>query len=301
MEIVQIFKTNPEYKKRGLSFIISVLIHAVFLCLLIHFYSPIRILTFEQEARNVFIAPPDKLYGPSKDEELQDLSDIDELFPGVRSSIESLISEPLSDLEGEKDVSFPQESPSENPVSSELSSEFRLDKVLQSETSSLEEKKINFSLESKKGDLPLEGIEKSLKGKDIDLLKYLSPEYSGEQVSPSRRSGGRSGTRNVRGRISSQQESYDLGPWAESIVNLILNNWLVPSTQKIKEKETVKIAITIQKDGKILSAKIINSSNKESLDLTVLKAIELSSPFPAMPAEFPYETLEISFVFQCHD
>jgi outer membrane biosynthesis protein TonB len=53
----------------------------------------------------------------------------------------------------------------------------------------------------------------------------------------------------------------------------------------------------IRKDGDISSMEILETSSLEILDQAALKALRASLPFPALPADFPADFLEVFFEF----
>lgn len=277
--------------KRGICFLASVFFHAILFFILVHFYPPVRILLFEPEVRNVIIVPPEKLFRPDLAKGLPDVLDTDYFLLRKRLKRDSITSESERPVErgepGEGSVS----NPTESPLNPGLISGFRLDTPLESTQESPGSKKLNFSLTVNEKSIPRKDRGKS--AGEIDLLRYVFPGL------PVRYSG----TRNVpgRGRVSVYTKDYDITPWAEMVVKLILNHWLIPSSQEIKEKELVKVSITVYKDGKIAPVNIISPSQKESVNQAVLEAIRLSSPFPQLPEDFPYEALEIYIVFQANE
>jgi len=71
-------------------------------------------------------------------------------------------------------------------------------------------------------------------------------------------------------------------------------NWSWPVTET--KKKTV-IYFRILHDGSISQIRTKESSKDDSFDLAALRAIEISAPFPPLPAGFPEEYLGIYFEF----
>ncbi len=69
-------------------------------------------------------------------------------------------------------------------------------------------------------------------------------------------------------------------------------NW---STSETKKKTIIYFRIS--KDGSISQIRTKESSKDESFDLAGLRAVEISAPFPPLPAGFPEEYLGVYFEF----
>jgi TonB family protein len=59
----------------------------------------------------------------------------------------------------------------------------------------------------------------------------------------------------------------------------------------------VEITIVIEKNGKISSIKVKQSSNSDTFDQAAVNALRLSSPLPNLPQDFPNKNLEARFMF----
>lgn len=183
----------------------------------------------------------------------------------------------------------------------DLTSTFKLELTPRSKMTLPEDYKLDLSpnFEEKM----LGEMKKSYVSKDLDLSKYRYFYSQSLQPTKTMPSSGRfrTGTIRPQGRASFQSKGYDISPWAEEIVDKIQKNWFISTTQDISEKAVVEISVTIEKNGELSSYKIVNSSLEPLLDQAALKALELSSPFPKLPDDFPYRNLEAYFVFQYHD
>jgi len=85
------------------------------------------------------------------------------------------------------------------------------------------------------------------------------------------------------------------------VVNRIQSNWAIPVQQVALTSDVVGISVIVERNGGLSSVQILNSSRDQSLDQAALEAVKKSSPFPELPADFPYKNLEALFVFQYHD
>jgi TonB family protein len=92
-------------------------------------------------------------------------------------------------------------------------------------------------------------------------------------------------------------ENYDLKPWAKRALLSIQNNWVIPIATEKSVDQPVEIIIVIEKNGKISSIKVKQSSNSDTFDQAAVNALRLSSPLPNLPRDFPDKNLEARFTF----
>jgi len=144
-------------------------------------------------------------------------------------------------------------------------------------------------------------------GGNVDFSKYLRSGIS--SLLPSgpntgkpgggRGGGGVGGTGQAGGgSVAINVRAYDLGPWANVVLNRIQKNWSVSHSGEGEIKGEVWVSALISKSGELLGAEIELSSKVETLDQAALKAVNSSGPFPALPANFPDGSLAMDFVFQ---
>jgi TonB family protein len=113
---------------------------------------------------------------------------------------------------------------------------------------------------------------------------------------------GESGTGEGSGPVGQSQaffniEDYDLSPWAKRVLLRIQKNWLIPMATKEIVDQPVEITIVIEKNGKISSIKVKQSSNSDTFDQAAVDALRISSPLPGLPQDFPNKNLEARFIF----
>ena len=99
----------------------------------------------------------------------------------------------------------------------------------------------------------------------------------------------------VRG--TSAPQRADITEWAQKAVGLILNNWFIPILLPAQESDEFEIALIVQHDGRIASTEVIRTARIPELQQAALKALELSTPLPRLPREFPQKSLELRLVF----
>ena len=74
----------------------------------------------------------------------------------------------------------------------------------------------------------------------------------------------------------------------------IISNW----SQQAEVAGLVIIKMTIQRDGRITDIGVEQSSGYTALDLNARRAIELTRRLPALPSEYPNQTLTVHLTFK---
>lgn len=102
-----------------------------------------------------------------------------------------------------------------------------------------------------------------------------------------------------QGPISFETKWFDWGPYAQSMVSKIRVNWYANMPQLIKTGigGVVTIRFQIERDGRITNLTILKSSGHPPYDFAARKAIELSSPLNALPADFPNPNERVTAMF----
>ncbi|HUR82216.1 MAG TPA: energy transducer TonB, partial [Thermoanaerobaculia bacterium] len=102
-----------------------------------------------------------------------------------------------------------------------------------------------------------------------------------------------------QGPLSFETQWYDWGDYAQSMVSKIRVNWYANMPQIIRTgmKGVVTIRFTIHRDGRISDITIMESSKVPPYDAAARRAIELSSPLKALPADFPNPTERVTCMF----
>jgi TonB family protein len=96
-------------------------------------------------------------------------------------------------------------------------------------------------------------------------------------------------------------KGYDLLPWATSVIDKIQLNWVLPAVPEVPDKARISMIVVIKKTGELDSIEILEGTSVEALDQAALEALRSSLPFPALPADFPGDLLEITFEFLYND
>jgi TonB family protein len=134
-----------------------------------------------------------------------------------------------------------------------------------------------------------------------DFSKYGRGAYGGGGYG---RGGGRGGGGTGGGQrvgISIPLKGYDLLPWASIMVDRIQRFWNLPAVTELPETAKVRLIVVIKKSGELDSIEILEGTTVEVLDRAALEAIRAGLPFPALPADFPGDLLEITFEFVYND
>ncbi len=139
-----------------------------------------------------------------------------------------------------------------------------------------------------------------------DFSKYSRGAYPGGVGGYGPGTGGRgSGSGGGGGRqrvgMSIPIKDYDLLPWATSVIDRLQVNWTLPSVPEVPQAAKISMIVVIKKTGELDSIEILEGTSLELLDRSALEALRASLPFPALPADFPGDLLEITFEFVYND
>ena len=96
-------------------------------------------------------------------------------------------------------------------------------------------------------------------------------------------------------------KGYDLLPWASIVIDRLQLNWNLPAVTELPDQAKISMIVVIKKSGELDSIEILEGTTIEVLDRAALEAIRAGLPFPALPADFPGDLLEIIFEFVYND
>jgi len=113
--------------------------------------------------------------------------------------------------------------------------------------------------------------------------------------------GGGGGGGGQRVGISIPLKGYDLLPWATKVIDRLQINWMLPAVPEVPVGAKIGMIVVIKKTGELDSIEIVEGTSIEALDRAALDALRASLPFPALPADFPGDLLEITFEFVYND
>ena len=130
------------------------------------------------------------------------------------------------------------------------------------------------------------------------IKSVRGPIGGGEGVDSGRATGGELGTAE-QGPISFETQWFDWGPYSQQMVSRIRVNWYANMPQLIRTGigGVVTIRFTIQRDGRVTDITVLKSSGHPPYDFAARKAIELSSPLQALPANFPNANERVTAMF----
>jgi len=101
--------------------------------------------------------------------------------------------------------------------------------------------------------------------------------------------------------LSIPLKGYDLSPWAQKVLEILVKNWSLPAVPMLPEKTAVRIILVIAKNGDLSSLEVVEGTALDVLDQAAVDAIRSSLPLPALPADFPGDFLEAHVEFSYHD
>ena len=101
--------------------------------------------------------------------------------------------------------------------------------------------------------------------------------------------------------VLSDTTGVDLHPYLFGVTRKININWRgsmrADAGSSSSRKSCVTINFSIQKDGKLAEAKLVQSSGNATLERAAQTGITASAPFPALPEEFAGNALTLRFHF----
>jgi protein TonB len=101
------------------------------------------------------------------------------------------------------------------------------------------------------------------------------------------------------GPLSFDTKGYDWGPYAAEMIRKIKRNWEIPKLAHYGLKGRLVVRFFLMKDGRVEGLRLLVSSGVPPFDNASLKAIQNSSPFRAIPPDFPNprEGVTITFLY----
>jgi TonB family protein len=160
--------------------------------------------------------------------------------------------------------------------------------------------KLRLSVPDRRGSSAVSPARTPAPPKDVDWRKYLaSSSVGGRWPGYGGATGGRRVRGDLRGRTTTSPsvKRYNLAPWASRVVEVIQKNWDIPSSRPANADAAVEIVIVLQKNGRVSAMEVVSSSQDPTFDQAARFAVELSSPLPPLPDDFPAASLEIALVF----
>jgi TonB family protein len=292
-----IFGKRPEILNHAVGLLVSLLVHAVVLYLLITHIGAVKIMEFKEQVTPVVIVPPPPLELPGKARNPANLPPVVEGFP------EFLPRRTLPHEATGQPPEFPVlEEPSEavEALEPKFSAGFELDQKPPQRPGVASADRLKLPIQDRqKG--AAEGLGRTAAPpKAVDWRKYLSADAAGGGWPAYT---GPVGGRRIRGALlgrtttSPSVKRYNLAPWASKAVEVIQKNWEIPPTRPANADSAVEIVIVLQKNGQVSSTEVVSSSNDAAFDRSARFAVELSSPLPPLPDDFPAASLEIALLF----
>jgi TonB family protein len=282
----------------GFSLFLSLLIHAGIIYLLITYFVSVRIIEFKDTVTPVIIAPPPPLNLPESARNPANLPEVIEGFPEFLPSrtLPRKPSGPSPPVTSSEEAVAPAAVEAFEP---KFTTGFRLDQPSLQKSGIASGDRLRLPVQDRMIGSGSDLTRPIGPPKDVDWRKYLSVGSGGSRGYLS----GSSGRGRVRGSfrggpsVSADIKKYNLSPWASKVVEIVQKNWDIPPTRPANPEAAVEIAVVIQKNGQVSALEVVASSDDQSFNQAARFAVELSSPFPPLPEDFPPAKLEVSFVF----
>lgn len=101
------------------------------------------------------------------------------------------------------------------------------------------------------------------------------------------------------GPLSFDTKGYDWGPYAAEMIRKIKRNWEIPRLAHYGLKGRLVVRFFLLRDGRVEGLRLLVSSGVPPYDNASLQAIRNSSPFRALPPDFPnpQEGVTITFLY----
>ena len=101
------------------------------------------------------------------------------------------------------------------------------------------------------------------------------------------------------GPLSFDTKGYEWGPYAAEMIRKIKRNWEIPKLAHYGLKGRLVVRFFLMKDGRVEGLRLLVSSGVPPFDNASMKAIQNSSPFRALPPDFPNprEGVTITFLY----
>jgi len=207
--------------------------------------------------------------------------------PGESSQSETLGETPLPERESLRDLTVPKALEQQEP-----SLRYPVDKPKREKQTDTEKKSV------------IQKSEKTSQAKTKSGQSDSGSEAGGSGGSGLRIGvGGGSGSGGIGfgSEYSSQigMSSFPYTWYLQTLHSRISSNWFTSRIQTgLSGEYFTTISFRIYKDGHISEPEILESSNVRSLDLSAIRAVRSSAPFPPLPAEYKEEYLLIRIIFE---
>jgi len=295
-------KTNGRTRLRKfLPLGISVIFHGLLVYGLFHARITIKMLAVQSTVRNIRIAPPltpslPKIVGGAGTTNPGGAPAAGEKAVATAGAGRTPAPAPASSPPAGPPASGPGPGP-QSPAIPSLSSKFQESMTTRARPGKESDLKIALGPPGSKA-----GPSAGPKGPPPDFYSYLpGPVGSGAGGYGAVTGKAGRGTGGQKASISVALKGYNLTPWAQKALEIVLKNWNLPWVGRLPDKAFVKIIVVIKKNGEIASLELVEGTALDSLDEAALNAVRASLPFPALPDDFPADLLEASIEFNYHD
>jgi TonB family protein len=297
-------KNGRSARQRYMAWGVSLVLHGLLVYGLAHARFTIKILNLGTRVQNVRIAPPVRLSvprivgapfrgGTSPEATPEEMASPGR-GPGGRRGLGSAPPSPPLTASA---AGPPPNVPAQGPVIPSLAAKFRDSLASRYRTGEGSELMIALAPPGTKAAAGTPG-----KGSAPDFYQFItgSPglEEGGLGGGSAKGWGGAGGQ---RAGISIPLKGYNLAPWAQKVLELIVKNWELPWASGLSERTQVRVIVVVRKNGELASIELVEGTARDVLDEAALRAVRESLPFPALPDDFPGDFLEASIEFTYHD
>jgi TonB family protein len=297
-------KIGRSPRDRAISILVTVLVHAVLGFLIYSGRFTVKILPFQkEEVRTVLIVPPlkvtiPKVVGGRGLSEVPGVQPEGSGGPAAGKKVEEAPPEQAAGPAGEPGQPGRGTAAPVGSVIPSLSSKFQQSLVIHGKSD------LTIPLAPPGTPAGPPGISG---GAPLPDFSRLNRGAYGGGVGGYGRGGGRGGGTGsgTGGRqrvgMSIPLKGYDLLPWASVVIDRLQLNWVLPAVPEVPDPARISMIVVIKKSGALDSIEILEGTTVEVLDRAALEALRAALPFPALPADFPGDFLEITFEFVYND
>lgn len=310
---MNISEKTSDYIRKATIFLAVLILHVVGFDFILHYKFTYKIYRFKDKAVAAFIISKEKIVAPRMDN-----------MSAGRPGGETLSAKPTAggspSGSGRAGPERPPTSPPEMPGPQtgrpqgpggpaqgtlEVRGELKESRILSSEFRLTIPPKSDLVLSKAKGNLEDSYLprDKYRARTDIDFSPYLFPAGPASSAAGGGSGSGRAGRTGAKayiggGTAPANIRRVDLSSWANAVLIRIQKNWSIAAAGDFAWKGEVGITVMIGKNGNLTLIEVIASSKVDALDRAALRALELSAPFPSLPADFPDSSLEVYLIFQ---
>jgi TonB family protein len=133
--------------------------------------------------------------------------------------------------------------------------------------------------------------------KETETSKPKKTEDTKPKTSPAKSTAGSSKTASTSN-VRVDDKDFRFGYYLEIVKERVSSNWSPPPVTGPTEGVISTVYFKIQRDGRVSDVKVEKASDFDLFDRSAMRAVDLSSPLPPLPAGFKGKWLGVHFEFE---